>query len=222
MSRTGRRPGSSGTRQAILDAARRHFAQRGYDAATIRGIAADAGVDPALVLHFFASKEGVFVAAMQWPFTPSETRARVLADGVDGAGPRLVELFIEIWDSSAARDPIIAMLRSASSNEQARTLLREFLQRELLGPMAAAIDRPDAELRATLVGAQLIGLAMARYVVGVEPLAGARPETVVAYVGPAVQRLLSAERLTADAPTTAATSARPPPGGSGRRPRTAR
>ena len=88
--------------------------------------------------------------------------------------------------------------------------------------MAAAIDRPDAELRATLVGAQLIGLAMARYVVGVEPLAGARPETVVAYVGPAVQRLLSAERLTADAPTTAATSARPPPGGSGRRPRTGR
>lgn len=190
--RTGRRPGNSGSRAAILDAARALFATRGYDAASIRAIAADAGVDPALVLHFFGTKEGVFVAAMELPYRPSEVLPGLLDGPADETGARLVGFFVDVWDEDAARSQLIAMIRSATTNEQAAALLRGFLERELVAVLAAGIRAPDAELRATLVAAQMVGLAMGRYVVGIEPLAGASRDEVVARVAPAIQALLTA------------------------------
>lgn len=190
--RTGRRPGNSGSREHILDAARTLFAARGYDAASIRGIAAEAGVDPALVMHFFGNKEGVFIAAMELPYAPSQVLPGLIAGDPDRTGERLVGFFVATWDGTATRSPLIAMIRSATSNEQAAGLLREFLERELFAPLSRAIGGDDAPLRATLVGAQMIGLVMARYVVRIEPLVSAPAEDLVAIVGPAVQRLLAA------------------------------
>jgi len=188
--RTGRRPGNSGSREAILDAARRGFAARGYDGASLRAIAADAGVDPGLVMHFFGSKEGVFVAAMEVPYRPSEVIPGLLEGPPAQAGERLARFFLEIWDATANRSPLVALIRSATTNEPAAELLRGFLERELLSVLAREIEAPDPDLRASLVVAQMVGLATARYIVRVEPLASASADEVVERVAPALQALL--------------------------------
>ncbi|MEA2248025.1 MAG: hypothetical protein QOH46_2554 [Solirubrobacteraceae bacterium] len=189
--RTGRRPGPNRTREAILDAARRAFAERGYDAVSLRAVARDARVDPALVHRFHASKEQLFIAAMELPVAPSELVAGLLAEGVEELGERLVRAFLTLYDEPAAREPFLALLRGAVSHERAATLLREFVDREVLGRLAAAASPDAPELRASLAGSQIVGLAMARYVVGVAPLRMAERETLVAAVGPAVQRYLT-------------------------------
>lgn len=190
MPRTGRRPGTGGTKEKILAAARAHFSEVGYDGATVRTIAAVAGVDPALISHYFGSKEGIFVAAVEFPADPAEFIPRLLAPGLDGLGERLVRFFLEIWDSPGG-SPMLALIRSVVGSEHAAATLREFVSREVLGRLAAAIQLDRPQLRATLAASQLIGIAMLRYVVKVEPLASARPEEVAAWVGPAVQRYLT-------------------------------
>ena len=193
MARTGRRPGASGTREAILDAARRAFAGQGYQHATIRGVAELAGVDPALVHHYFGTKQALFVAAMRLPVNPVEQLTAVLADGPDQVGERLVAVFLSIWDHAADRSPLLALVRSATGDERAAAMLREFIAEEVLGQIAHRLGRPDARLRAALAGSQLIGLAMARYIVKVEPLASAPAAQVVAALGPTVQRYLTGD-----------------------------
>jgi AcrR family transcriptional regulator len=189
--RTGRRPGPNRTRAAILRAARGAFADRGYDAVSMRAVAREAGVDPALVHRFYGSKEALFIAAMDLPVAPSELVARLLAGGVDRLGERLVRTFLELFDRREAFAPFLALLRGAVSNDEAAALLREFITREVLGRLAAAASPDRPELRAGLAGSQVVGLAMARYVIGVPPLAGADRETVVACVGPTIQRYLT-------------------------------
>jgi AcrR family transcriptional regulator len=193
MARTGRRPGVSGTREAILDAARRAFAEQGYQHATIRGVADLAGVDPALVHHYFGTKQGLFVAAVQLPVNPVEQLMAVLELDPDQAGQRMVEVFLSIWDHAADQSPLLALVRSAVGDEHAAAMLREFITEEVLGPIAHRLGSPDARLRATLVGSQIIGLAMARYIVRVEPLASAPAAQVVAAIGPTLQRYLTGE-----------------------------
>ena len=188
MPRTGRRPGESDTRGAILAAARRAFAERGYDGATIRSIASEANVDPALVHHYFGTKHELFVAAMELPVNPAVVIPALLAPGLDGLGERVTRLFLSVWESPADRSPMLALIRGAVTHEQSAALLREFITREMLGRVAAAVDRPNPELRATLVSSQFVGLAMARYVIRLEPLASADVETVVAAVAPTIQR----------------------------------
>lgn len=189
--RTGRRPGPTRTRGAILDAARSAFAARGYDAVSVRAVAREAGVDPALVHRFFGSKERLFVAAMELPVAPSALVAALLADGVDGLGERLIRTLLALWDSPGGFAPFLALVRGAAGSEAAATMLREFLTREVLGRIAAvaAPDRP--ELRASLAGSQIVGLAMARYIVRVAALADADPDEIVAAVGPTIQRYLT-------------------------------
>lgn len=193
MARTGRRPGVSGTREAILDAARRAFAEQGYQHATIRGVADLAGVDPALVHHYFGTKQGLFVAAMQLPVNPVEQLTAVLAEDPGQAGERMVEVFLSIWDHAADQSPLLALVRSAVGDEHAAAMLREFITEEVLGPVARRLGSPDARLRATLVGSQIIGLAMARYIVRVEPLASAPAAQVAAAIGPTLQRYLTGD-----------------------------
>lgn len=190
MPRTGRRAGNGGTRQNILAAARAHFSEVGYDAATVRDIALAAGVDAALISHYFGSKEGVFLAAVEFPADPAEFIPRLLAPGLDGLGDRLVSFFVETWDSPAGR-PMLAIIRSVMSSDRAAVALREFVTQEVLGRLAAAIDLDEPQLRATLAASQLIGVAMLRYVVKVEPLALARSDEVARWVGPVVQRYLT-------------------------------
>jgi AcrR family transcriptional regulator len=191
--RTGRRPGPNRTRAAILTTARAAFAERGYDAVSIRAVAREAGVDPALVHRFYGTKEELFAAAMELPISPGQLVPALLAGGVDDLGERLVRTLLELFDRPAAFAPFLALIRGAVSNEHAATLLREFLAREVLGRLAAAASPDRPELRASLAGSQVVGLAMARYVVGVPPLATTDRETVVACVGPTIQRYLTGE-----------------------------
>lgn len=193
MGRTGRRPGASGTREAILDAARESFGERGYSDTSVRAVAARAGVDAALVHHYFGTKDGLFSAAIEPPFDPAAVAPVLLEPGLDGLGERLVRFFLQVWDEPASRARIQGMLRSALNQEAAAALLREFVTRQLLGRVAAAVDAPDAELRASFAGTQLVGLGMLRYIVRVEPLASADPEVVVAVIAPTIQRYLTGE-----------------------------
>jgi AcrR family transcriptional regulator len=189
--RPGRPPGGSRSREAILRAARSSFATRGYDRTTIRGVARTARVDPALVHHYFGTKDRLFTAAMDFPIDPAIVAEVVLGAGSEGAGERLVRLFIRIWDSEANREPMLGLLRSAVTNPRAARMLREFISRALLGRVAPALGTPDAALRAALVGSQVVGLAMFRYVLKVEPLASAGEEELVAAVGPRFQEYMT-------------------------------
>ena len=120
----GRRPGPSDTRETILAAARALFAEKGYDGASLRAIARAADVDPALVHHYFGNKEGVFVEAMRFPADPAVVFPRITAFPKERLGEAMVRVFLEIWGDDERREPLIAMLRSAMTNERAATLLR--------------------------------------------------------------------------------------------------
>ncbi|GAA4576683.1 TetR family transcriptional regulator [Micromonospora coerulea] len=192
--RTGRRPGKPDTREAILAAARAAFAERGFDAASIRSIATAAGVDPALVHHYFGTKEELFRAAMRVPIDPAALLPTVLAGERDGVGGRLVRTFLGVWDSPAGTAGV-GLLRSAVNNEWTARLMREFLVTQVLRRVLDHLDLDPAELplRGSLVATQLLGLAMTRYVIRLEPVASADPETLVAAIGPTVQRYLTGD-----------------------------
>jgi len=191
VARSGRRPGESGTQQAILDAARAQFAQRGYDRATVRAIAAAAGVDPALVHHFYGTKQALFVATMALPFDPGELLPALLAPGLEGLGERLVGTVLDVWEDEGNRVALLGMVRSATSNEHAATMIREFLTASALQRVAALLPGHDAALRVELAVSHVVGLALARYVLGLEPLASAPRDELVAMVAPVVQRYLA-------------------------------
>ena len=149
-------------------------------------------MDPALVHHFYGSKEQLFAVAMELPFRPSEVIPTLLEDGPEGLGERILRLFLGIWDQPGV-SPFVALLRSASSNERAAAMLREFISREVIGRVARSLGVPHPELRATLVGSQLAGLAVVRYILRVEPLASAEHDTVIAWVAPTLERYLTAD-----------------------------
>ena len=186
MGRTGRRPGSTTSRGAILDAARRWFARAGYDGASIRAIATDAGVDPSVVLHFFGSKDGLFTAAVGWPFDPAIVTTRLAADGPDGLASRLARVFLGFWEDPRTRAPLLALLRSAMTHEPSAILLREFVVREMFAPIAGLVGGPDARLRLELAAAHLVGVAVLRYALGVEPVASAGVDELVRQLTPSL------------------------------------
>jgi AcrR family transcriptional regulator len=191
LSRTGRRPGETRTKEAIAAAARRQFGERGYGDTTIRSIANEAGVDPALVMQFFGSKDRLFTASVDWPFDPAIEIPAALDDDPSNVGRRLVTLFVKTWDADSGRNPIVAQLRAATSREPAERQLREFLERELLTPIVSALQCDEPAVRANLVAAQLLGLGVARYILRFEPLASLPPTQVVDLIGPAVQAALT-------------------------------
>ena len=189
--RSGRRPGNQDTRSSILEAARNTFAEKGYDKASIRAIAADAGVDPALVHHYFGSKDKLFLAAMSAPINPGELIPQALGGPREQAGERLVRTALSVWDSPAGT-AALAMFRSAMSNEWTARLLREFVVTQILrrAVRELVLDEAEAPLRSSLVATQIAGIMVARYVLKIEPLASTDPEVLVAAVGPNVQRFL--------------------------------
>ncbi len=191
MTRSGRRPGDSGTREAILDAARRLFAERGYQGASLRAIATEAGVDPALAVHFFGSKAKLLTASVRWPFDPDAAVERIVAAGRDAAGVAIVRLLVTTWDELGDANPIITLLRSAMTEPEAAAAMREFLSHRLLGPVTQRLGVEDPELRAGLVAGQLLGVALTRYILRMEPLASLAPDVVIELVGATVQRLLT-------------------------------
>jgi AcrR family transcriptional regulator len=201
MARTGRRPGATDTRGEILDAARRQFTDNGFTGATIRGIAADAKVDPALVHHYFGNKSDLFVAALDIPVNPASILPGLVHEGTDRLGERIVETMLAVWDAADV-NPVLMVVRSLAEGGRTAELLREFLTLNVMRPLAAAIDAEgerqradgrDGQLRATLAASQFVGLLMVRYVAGIEPLASLPPAEVARIVGPNVQRYLVGE-----------------------------
>lgn len=192
--RTGRRPAAAGTdtREAIVAAAGRLFAERGFEDASMRAIAAEAGVDAALITHFFGSKANLLAAAIDWPFDPDRELPRILKGGKDRAGEGLVALFVRTWDREGSRHPVIILLRAAVTEPSAADLLATFMRTRLFGPLLAELGSDQPDTRANLVAAQLGGLGLARYILRFEPLATARPRDVVRWVAPSVQRYLTA------------------------------
>jgi AcrR family transcriptional regulator len=201
----GRRAGESRTREAILDAARRRFGEQGYDRATIRAIAADAGVNPALVHHFYRTKERLFAAAMQLPVVPSDIITLVLGAERDRLGddflPRIGEVLIatmlQAWDVADIRTAFLGLLRSAATSEQGVIMLREFVTSTILASLIQVADTENRD-RPALVASQVVGLGFARYVLGLEPLASATTEDLVVAIGPTMQRYLTGDIGPAD------------------------
>jgi AcrR family transcriptional regulator len=215
--RGGRRSGESGTKEAILDAARAQFAERGYHGATIRAIAGVAAVDPALVHHFYGTKETLFAAAMRLPFVPSEVLSVALArdawaegaaDAAAGSGAvgsgagfgaHLVRTALGLWESDEMRETFIGLLRSAVTNEQAAVMLREFLADSILSTVVRAsglaerVSSVEAEYRAAMVATQMLGLAFTRLVLGLPPVVSASVEDLAVTVGPSIERYLTGE-----------------------------
>jgi AcrR family transcriptional regulator len=198
--RTGRRAGDSGTREAILAAARTQFGQHGYDGATIRGIAGAAEVDPALVHHFYGTKERLFAAAMRIPVVPSEVIAAAIAEAGrhrgESQGAQLIRAALAVWESEELRSAFIGLLRSALTSEQAAAMLREFIADAILRPVASLAGGGDPQatpFRAALIGSQMVGLALTRYVLRFEPVAAASADELAAAVGPAIDRYLTGD-----------------------------
>lgn len=187
----GRRPGAPDTRGEILGAARAEFAAKGFDATSIRAIAARAGVDPALVHHYFGAKEKVFLAAMELTIDPAELAETVAAGPVDELAERFVRTFLSVWGNPVTRAPFLALLRSAIGHETAALLLRQFITSIVLTRVRPLLDGPDVDLRLELMASHLVGTALLRYVIKAEPLASASEDELVALVAPALQRYVT-------------------------------
>ena len=186
----GRRPGTPDTRAAILGTARTSFADKGYAGTTIRGVAAAAGVDAALVHHYFGTKDDLFVAALELPVDPREALAPALVGGPDGAGERVLRVFVGVWDDPALQLQLIGVFRGVVEPDGQR-LLRDGFLPAVLGPIGVAlgIDRPD--VRMPLLASQILGLILVRYVLAVEPIASMSADDVVAIYAPTLQRYLT-------------------------------
>lgn len=193
--RSGRWRTGQQSRQRVIDAAREHFMRDGYEKATVRGIAAAAGVDVAMVYYFFGNKEGLFTASvLDTPEHPLHQLAHLLDDGPDDIGARLVRDFIQRWDEGASFDPLLTVWRSAAIQPLARKLLHDSLAGPVAERVSAQFGVTDAELRVELVTTHLVGLAFARYQLKIEPLASANADELVEWVGPTMQRYLTEPR----------------------------
>lgn len=182
----GRRRGNPDTKAQILDAARAEFAERGYERATIRGIAASAGVDPALVMHYFGSKEQLFAAGLDVPVSPAVVMRSVFESADGPVGEALITTMLTIWDHQGDTNQFVAVLRSATGEGPVHDLVREFVHVSILEALTDLIDGPDAELRAGLVASQLVGLLVGRYLLELPPLVDAPIEELAANVGPVI------------------------------------
>ncbi|WP_199423412.1 TetR/AcrR family transcriptional regulator [Actinotalea solisilvae] len=188
----GRRTGGSAV-EDILEAARVEFAERGYGATSVRGVARRAGVDPGLVRYYFGGGKGeLFAMAVgRRAIDPATTIADLVAGGVDGLGPRLLEVVLRTWDQPGGRERFRTVIATTATGHD--HLVRDFLAGEVLGRVRAALDGPDADLRVGLVASQLAGLLVARHVLEVEPVASAEVDALVAAVGPVLQHLLTGD-----------------------------
>jgi AcrR family transcriptional regulator len=186
----GRRPGETQTRGAILEAAECRFAEAGY-AASLRSIARDAGVDPALIGHFFGSKAGLFIAAVRWPIDPAETLDVVLSRGPENAGSQLAAMFLRHWGEAENRSPILALIAAAQADAEAALLLRRFLLDRNLLPILEALGSDRRPLRAGLISGQLAGLGLSRYVYGMINPDEYSEEEIAKCVAPVLQHYLT-------------------------------
>lgn len=198
MTPRGRRSGGEDTRGAILESARADFAEKGYDATSLRGVARRAGVDPALIHHYFGGKAELFAQTMQIPVDPAALMEAIVAGPREDVGEALVRTFLRVWDSPEGRQRFEALVRSAVTHEEAARMLREFLTREIFGRITRRLTPDGAtgtlgnhELRAGMAAGQMVGMAMMRYIIGFPSVVNASHDELVELVGPTIQRYLA-------------------------------
>jgi len=186
--KVGRRPGNQDTRGQIITAARQAFAEKGFAGASMRAIAAEAGVDPALIHHYFDSKQQLFLATVALPLELPEIVGKVAAGTRDDLGERLVRTVLGVWDSDL-QPSLVAAIRTTLTDPALTRSVGEFLALEVIGQVLRRDLPPEeANRRAGLVASQILGLLMGRYVLRMPVLANRRTEDLVAEIGPTVQR----------------------------------
>jgi AcrR family transcriptional regulator len=188
--RRGPRSGGGDTRAAILAAAREEFAERGYAAATVRSIGSAAGVDAAMINHYFGTKAGLFQEVIQLPVDPTSGLAEALAGPRQDIGRRLALYFLGLWEQPDFREPIIAVLRSAEAEPSGGRMVREYLLSHVLPQVRGYAVGPDPTRQVALAMSHLVGVAMGRHVLRMDPLATPGVEELADAVGPAVGRYL--------------------------------
>ena len=197
MPRTGRRPGPSSTRAEITTAAARRFAAAGYDATSLRQVAADASVDPALVRRFFGDKEQLFTAVASALIDPERAVAAVAGGPPEAAGERLLRYFLSLLGDVSRPGPLLGVIRSAVTSEHAAGLLRRLLAEQVLREIAVSFPSGRPEFGAALAASQLVGLAVARYAVQLPPLTAADTEELVSAIAPVLQYYLTGQPISA-------------------------
>jgi len=193
----GRPPGESVTREAIIQAARRQFSERGYRGTSLRSIGQVAGVDARLVLHYFGSKRELFIESVELPIEPERAIGIVFADGDDRVAENAARLLASILEQPESRRPLVALLRAAVTEPEAADLIRELLTSRLLVPIATRLGGEKAPLRASFVASQLVGITIVRYVVQLQPLAEASREQLVRALVPVFEHYLHGDWLEA-------------------------
>lgn len=191
--RTGRRPGRPDTRQAVLDAARNAFATTGFAGTSIRRIARDAGVDAAMIHHYFGTKDKLFLATVQPPIDPMALMDRLAQGGLDGFGHRAIETLLTVWESPETGPGLVAFLRSALADPERAVLLREFVGELLLRRVVLPLGVPadEASTRLGLIMSQLLGLLVGRFVLQVQPVVAVPRDVLIADIGGTVQQYLT-------------------------------
>ncbi|WP_231116294.1 TetR/AcrR family transcriptional regulator [Motilibacter rhizosphaerae] len=188
--RRGRRPGPSDTRERLLAAARTEFAEHGYQRATMRAVAAAAGVDVKLVAHYFGSKKGLFGAAMELPVNPAAILGALLEGDVRLLPERIVASVLQVWDDPVDGPLLRTLMLSALHDEAMATALREYIEREVFDRLAERLPGPHARARAAAGMAQIAGLIFARYLLQVGPVAAMPAGELAAQVVPALRTAL--------------------------------
>ena len=198
MSPRGRRPGEPDTKGRIVDSARQEFAAQGYDATSLRAVARRAGVDPALIRHYFGGKSALFGETLAMPVRLDDAVAAIVTQAPEEMGRAAVRMFLTVWDSATGRTGFALLVRGAMSQPSAARMLREFLIREVIGrvvraaaPEGDALDASVADRRSAAAASQMMGLGVMRYVVEFEPVASMSVEEVVDLIGPTIQRYIT-------------------------------
>ncbi|CDO06297.1 TetR/AcrR family transcriptional regulator [Mycolicibacterium cosmeticum] len=191
--RPGRPPGASDTRERILASARELFARNGFDKTSIRAIATAAGVDGALVHHYYGTKQQLFAAAIQIPIDPMQVIGPLRETPVDEIGLMLPSLLLPLWDSEIGKG-LIATLRSILGGADV-SLVRSFLQEVIAVEVGSRVDNPPGSgpIRVQFVASQLVGVVVARYILELEPFASLPPEAIAKTIAPNLQRYLTGE-----------------------------
>jgi AcrR family transcriptional regulator len=191
--RPGRPPGTSDTRERILTSARELFARNGIDKTSIRAIAADAGVDPALVHHYFGTKTQLFAAAIHIPIDPMQVIGPMRETPLDELGHTLPSILLSLWDSELGSG-FIAMLRSILAGDQV-SLIRSFLQEVIAVEVGSRVDNPpgSGRIRVQFVASQLLGVVMARYILELDPFKSLPIEQIADTIAPNLQRYLTGD-----------------------------
>lgn len=191
--RPGRPPGTSDTRDRILAAAREIFARNGFDKTSVRAVAAGADVDPALVHHYYGTKQQLFAAAIEIPIDPMEVLGPLRATPVDEIGHKLPSLLLPLWDSEAGSGFLAALRSILAGNEV--SLIRSFLQEVITAEVGSRVDDPPGSgpIRVQYVASQLVGVVMARYILELEPFRSLPVQQIADTIAPNLQRYLTGD-----------------------------